>query len=60
MVVAWIVITLMLALLVAVIAAGIADFEKGTVFVGAFIIVCQLSFAIAVIYVAAHFIGKYW
>lgn len=60
MVVAWIVITLMVAVLVGIIAAGVSDFEKGSLFLMGFIITCQLSFISAVIYVAAHFIGKFW
>jgi hypothetical protein len=61
MVVAWIVITLMLALLVGVIyGATSGEFEFGEAFLVAFLIVCQLLFYVGIIYVAAHFIGKYW
>jgi hypothetical protein len=58
---AWIVITLMLALVVGVIAWGLMhnDFG-GFAFIWGFAVTCQVSFVIAVIYVAAHFIGLYW
>lgn len=62
MVVAWIVITLMIALVVGVIMAGLFsnDGDAGTGFFFGFVGICQLSFVIGVIYVAAHFISKYW
>lgn len=58
MVVAWIVITLLIAVLVGFIAALASD--DGFSFVIGFVATLQLSLAIAVIYVAAHFIGRYW
>lgn len=61
MLVAWIVITLMLAVVVALIAAGIGgSFERGANFLIGFIVVCQISVAIAVMFIVGHFIGKYW
>ena len=60
MVIAWIVITLMLALLVGIIAGAMNDDGFGFGFFFGFVFVLQLSFAIGIIYVAGHFIGKYW
>ena len=60
MVTAWIVITLMLALLIGLMAAGMARYSKGEAFLGAILVVCQGSLFIAVVYVVAHFVGKYW
>ena len=60
MVTAWIVITLMLALLIGLMAAGMARYSKGEAFLGAILVVCQTSLLIGVIYIVAHFIGKYW
>lgn len=62
MIVAWIVITLLIALVLGTICAGTMrnEFGSGFAFVWGFWVTCCLSFIIAAIYVAAHFIGKYW
>ena len=58
MIIAWIVITLLLAVIIGFMAWGVggeaADFAFG------FLMTLNLSFCVGVIYVAAHFIGKYW
>lgn len=61
MIVAWIVITLMLALVVGLIAWGVMHDEDGIFgFFWGFSVVCAISFWISVIFVAGHFIMKYW
>ena len=60
MVIAWIVITLMLALLIAIMAAGMSDDSPGITFAAAFFGVIQISLFLAVIFIAAHFIQKFW
>lgn len=59
MVIAWIVITLLLAVVVGLIAAGVSD-DGFIGFFAAFLVVCQISLFIAVVYVVGHFVSKYW
>lgn len=61
MVTAWIVITLMFAAIVGGLGAGISsrgDHQFG--FFMGFVFTIQISILVAVIYVSAHFIEKFW
>ncbi len=61
MIVTWITLTLLLAVLVGGVAAAFSDqYEKVGGFLFGFLFTAQVSGFVAVIYVAAHFIGKYW
>jgi hypothetical protein len=59
MIVTWIVITLMLALVVGIVVAGVTGDGAFEFFFG-FMWVVGISFWVALIFVAGHFIGKYW
>jgi hypothetical protein len=58
MIISWIIVTLLIALVVGFITMGVSG-SAGGFFVGAWFVIV-ISFWIAVIYVAGHFIIKYW
>jgi len=62
MIVSWIVITLLIALVAGIIGAALGSTSGESVwgFFAGFAFVVNLSFWIGAIYVAGHFIGKYW
>ena len=54
----WIIITLLIAVVVGLIGAGVSG--DGFGFVWGFVFTLNISFWIGVIYVAAHFVSKFW
>lgn len=60
MIATWIIITLMLAVLIGIIGAGGAEDDRLFGFIAGVFWTCNISFWIGVIYVAGHFISKYW